>query len=267
MLYLRLFWDIFTFKSFKVAMYFFCSLTVILMMGLFSEIQNSWRSLFDQGLIQPHFFAIMDRPLSISQIQERILGIKTIDSVKSLSSQEAQRKIAKNLQSMGLDMPIDMLKENFGMYEIQFKVGSESSLQQESRNYFLNEFLTDGVMATEIQGNETIKNLGPLKTWLRDYFLLGVLVMLMILSMFSLWEFARESSYRANVIESFHRKKNVALKMFLFSWPPLALLVAIVPFTNTIVEATTIIFLLFWVLFNLSMTIMCQHAYYVKRSH
>ena len=267
MLYIRLLWDIFTFKSFKVAMYFFCSLSVVLILGFFSEIQNSWRSLFDQGGESPHFFAIMDTAISTSQLRDRVLGIKSIVNITSLNTKASQLKISQSLKSLGVEIPPELLKENLGMYEVQLKMGSDREMQQEARNYFLHEFLSDGVMATDIQGQELVKDIGPLKIWLRDYFIFTILVGLMFLSIFSLWEFAKESSYRANVIESFHRKKNVALKMFLFSWPPLALGLCLIPMIWGAVEITTMIFLLFWLLLNLSITIMCQHTYYVKRSH
>ncbi len=246
-------------------MYFVCSLTVMFILGFFTELQLTWRGLFDQSDSNPHFYALMDPPLSEKSIKDRLLGIKSIVNVKVLDAAQSKTLVQDQLSALGVPVPSDLLQTNLGTYEISLHAGLDLEQRKEARKYFLHEFLSDGVMATEVESPFTNKELGLVKTALRDYFLIGILGGLILLSIFSLWEFAKESSFRANVIESFHRQKNIGLKTYLISWMPFALVGGVVSLIYGTGDLSTGLFLLFWLLLNLSITIMCQHTYYVKR--
>lgn len=265
MIYLKLFWDIFTFKSFKVAMYFICSLAVLLMLGFYSNLQSTWRGLFDQGGESPFFYALLDNPIPLAVVKDRLLGFSSIKSIKAVDGKQVQFSVQQQLREFGLSMPADLVPASTSVFEIELKTTLSDEQRGEARKEFLQIFLKDGVMATEVVSPRSLSELGPTKRWLRDYFLLSVLGLLALLSLLSLWEFARESSYRANVIESFHRTKNIGLKTYLISWMPVALLGSAVGIIYGASDWATVLFLVFWLLLNLSVTIMCQHVYFMKK--
>tara|TARA_R110002072_G_scaffold1989_2_gene16277 strand:- start:4214 stop:5002 length:789 start_codon:yes stop_codon:yes gene_type:complete len=222
MFYIKHFYNIITFKTFKGIVFLGLSLSLVLSVFFNSEINNQVNALFKQKNAGPYFHALLNGDQNSSRISRKLKSLPGVKSVKIVAQNDLKKQVSDIINADQLQIDSSLFDLDLVGMKVEFANGISVRSQELIRDYLVRlvgqNNVSLGAVKAILEKVKAKKFLFFMSKWGGDLVSLIILGLWYLALLFMVDSFDK-TSY---LVEQFQRRSNVSVKSFLAAFSIIA---------------------------------------------